>query len=561
MEYQILSRTPVPSPLPAEAVEPPVAVSPAPHRPKGARALYAILAAMVLVFAGRLMLLTSTDLFPDEALYVWLSYTEPFAFSPHPPAVAFLARLGLAVTGWKEEGVRFFSFLLAALTPLPVFLLARDLAGRRVALWTVLAFVSVPLFAGFGAVMTPDAPQLFLWSLALWLTWRGLTTGRLGWWAAAGAVLGTGLYVKYIIVLFFPSLFLTLLLAPDLRHHLRRPGPWVATAIAFALFLPPAAASQASSGWTALKYHLEDRQSFTPPSARSFAVYHGLHAVYLSPVIYALALAGMFHAVRAGLRRQNSPLLFAGVFGSFTWLFFAAISLVTERELSREQWDAPAYVGGLIAAGMLLRDRGAFEPEAAGTRRRWWRLAVAAPVTGFVFFSVLALEGTTGRLSALVGEEMLYSNFRGWSGMARETDRALAAMPAGATPSIFLGNSFAEAHEFAFYTADPSRRIYTLDNSANERFGLVPVLARAGMNQAGLARVTPGTNAVFAMITSVDSDGGVDLHKRESKLKRIFTRVEALPDGELSLGGRPVRRWRLYQCFGLKPERDWEKKK
>lgn len=515
-----------------------------------------IVVAAAVVGLGRLATILGSELFPDEALYVWISHVDPFGFAPHPPGVPALVRAGMLLLGRSEEGVRLASFLLATLTPVPVYLLARETAGRDAALWTVLAVLCVPIYSAIGSIATPDAPQLFLWALALLLTWKALATRRLVWWGAAGVALGTGLLIKYILILYVPSLFLCLLLAPRWRPLLRTPGPWLTLLVAFTLFAPAFFLNQAATGWNAVRYHLDDRQSFILPSPVSFAVYHGLHLVYVSPLLYGLSLVAMVWAGREGLRRRDERLLFLFSFSAVMWAFFAVISLVTKRELSREQWDAPAYIPALITAALYLREKA----SAAATPRRWRRLSLGAPLLGLAIYALVTAEGLTGHVTALFGKAPLYANFRGWQAMAEAADKALEAFPPGSSPSFFLGNAFMEAQQFEFYSRTPHRsvRALCLDNDASERFGITSLLVRQKVNQGALAGIAPGTHAVFAMVSTIDpGEKEPRRDRRRAKLERLFERVEALPEGEVALGGRPARRITLYRCLSLKPEARW----
>ena len=60
----------------------------------------------------------------------------------------------------------------------------------------------------------------------------------LGWWAAAGAMLGLGMLSKYAAVLLVAGAGLYVLTRREQRHWLAHPGPYLALAIALCIFSP-----------------------------------------------------------------------------------------------------------------------------------------------------------------------------------------------------------------------------------------------------------------------------------------------------------------------------------
>jgi hypothetical protein len=67
--------------------------------------------------------------------------------------------------------------------------------------------------------VTTDAPLLLCWTLASWLLWRALRSGRLSAWLLLGVVLGVGLLSKYTLAAWLPSAAVLAWLA---RLQLRR---------------------------------------------------------------------------------------------------------------------------------------------------------------------------------------------------------------------------------------------------------------------------------------------------------------------------------------------------
>jgi hypothetical protein len=507
---------------------------------------------MLVYFVARLGLAARFDLFTDEALYVWIHEHMPFTFSPHPPGTPWLAGLGMALLGRNETGVRLMSLLFSTAMFIPVYLLALDLGGRRFALWSVVGIAAVPQYFGFGIVATPDGTQLFMWCLAIFLTHRALLTNRMAWWLAAGATLGLSLYVKYIIILYYPALAVVLLVSPRYRRLLRTPGPYASVLLAAAIFAPGFLASQIADNWQALRYHLGERQDFRSPTLESVMNYHGGHLLYLSPFVYAGCIVAMaWCAVQIWKSRGTDlTVLFLGAFSVLPYLFFALIALFTARRLSREQWDAFAYVTAVLAGVAMLR-RHMARPESAGRRSQARRLALVAAGTGLLTTFGLVVEGYTGIFSRMTGAVSPFKTLLGFEQAAKAIDRHVAAMPRP-NDTFILASSFSEMLTYQFYTRR-DHRMYAMDNASNTRYGVQHLLDRAQMGQHFVHREV-GNDAIF--VDEDDSEKNIREGRasgRAAKLRQRFEVVEPLPPVDIQLGGRTVKRFHLFRCERLRP--------
>jgi len=508
----------------------PLAILAPPVDTASKRQLLVLGGAALVLLAARVAVAQSLALIPDEALYAWEAARAPLRFSPQPPGIGLLVGAGMALLGRTELGVRLFSLLFSTATLLPAYLLARDLAGKVVAFRSTLALALAPGCFVFGTLATPDAAQLFFWTLALLLSYRALESGRLTAWMLAGLVVGIGLYVKYVLVFYFPSLLLCLLLTPRWRPHLRAAGPYLAVLVALLVFFPVFAWQQHLAGWDALRYHLSERHTLALFSLRGLSLHVLIHVAFLSPLLYVLSLAAVVWAGRQAVKAADHRAAFLFSFSAPTLIFFAAVAAFTERQHLREHWDALAYVPAIIAAAILLEYRSAWRTGAAG-------LAIAALTT-----VLLGVELHTAFASRLAGAPAFFSNALGWPQMAEEADRRLAQLP-DPSRSFFLGGSFSEALEFAFYTRR-SAPLYSLDHSLNYKYGLNPLLEATGIATLSLVR-QDGRDAVFV---SAAADAP---EPYEEQLRQMFSQVEELPPVEISAEGRLLKRFRLYRCLSF----------
>ena len=119
-----------------------------------------------------------------------------------------------------------------------VFATARPLVGARRALIAVLIVDGLHYFQFTAAKFNHDVIQLPLWGLAGYAFHASLRGGRLRDWVLLGAAVGLSLWAKYFVVMLAAPYGLFVLLDPDARKVLARPGPWVAIAVALAIMAP-----------------------------------------------------------------------------------------------------------------------------------------------------------------------------------------------------------------------------------------------------------------------------------------------------------------------------------
>lgn len=496
--------------------------------------------------AVRLYIINNAQLFPDEALYHFFAQRASSVFCPHPPGTPFMVRLGIAAVGKTELGVRLLPFLLAMLTVVPVVALAREIGGRVAARWSLAALATTPLFVMVGAICTPDGAQLFFYSAALYFTWKALQTGRVWLWLATGLIIGIGLFVKYIIIIYFPALFLCLLVSPAFRHHLARPGPYLACLAAFLVFVPVFVISEMPHGWPALQYHLNKRQRFQAPSIKDIAVYHLAHVGFYSPLLYGLYMYAMGVMVYRAIALKNSVAAFLASFALVPWGFFAVVITFTQRELSREQWDSIAYIPAVVASGVLLAERH------GKTHSRYWpRFHLAAAALGLTIIMLVAIEGGTGSISGSLGRKPLFSNLSGWKLMATEADKLLAELPQPATGGkLLVGDTFAPALQYYFYSPQPAKAI-SIWSRRNEKYGLETVLNATGAGQYELPRHM-GANALFVVEVNPRKTNRDEIANRYRELLRMFERVETSTRVTAYKGDQKVKAFQFYKCYNLR---------
>ncbi|MFM2066483.1 MAG: hypothetical protein RLZZ584_1392 [Pseudomonadota bacterium] len=229
-------------------VRPAARPTPAAQGPAAATRRWLIVLLLVLAGLGALraalMLASGVGLQLDEAQYWHWSRDLHWGYYSKPPVIAALIAASTALFGHTVLGVKALAMACWLLVAVLVYLFTRDLvlstlhdgerAGTPLALpggqagadlperagfWAALLFTTTPVAGLLGMAVTTDAPLLLCWTLASWLLWRALRSGRLSAWLLLGVVLGVGLLSKYTLAAWLPSAAVLAWLA---RLQLRR---------------------------------------------------------------------------------------------------------------------------------------------------------------------------------------------------------------------------------------------------------------------------------------------------------------------------------------------------
>jgi 4-amino-4-deoxy-L-arabinose transferase-like glycosyltransferase len=398
----------------------------------------------ILVLLGvltllRVVLSAKLQLHPDEAYY-WLWSTRlDWSYFDHPPMVAYFIR-ATTLLSQAEFFVRLSALLTFVAGLWMLWRLARELFGDDRAAWYALLVFNVYPMNAAAFIMTPDIPLIFFWLAAMWATWRAVGTGKPGWWVAAGALMGLAMLSKYNGVLLVGALFGYLIVSDEHRSHLHTPWPYVAAAVAFALFVP-VVAWNAGHEWVSFRYQLTHGVPSRPGSWENVSTYFFGQVAAMGLI---LGFASVYAAFRAYFSRRPG-VEFAGVYALVPFLVFGVTSYKAVAEMN---WPACAYPAFALAAG-------------------WWFATTAAPFvrkllrwgTGFAVglimlvylhggFRILPLEYLNTQWVAQDQTNWFY----GWREFARYVDRLDFDVPITTTNHQL-------AAELHYYLRRP-RRIY-----------------------------------------------------------------------------------------------------
>ncbi len=268
----------------------------------------------------------------DEPYYLQYIQHPAICYFDHPPMVALVGAVGLALTGdaFSVFGLRLgFILLFAGST----WLLARITSrfyGARTGFLAALALSSSGYFGmAVATIAQPDGPLLFFWLLTLDRLAVALDDpDRLVPWLGVGVAWGGAMLSKYQAVLLPAGALLHIVCWPQARQCLRKPGPYLGTAIGLILFAP-VIAWNATHDWVSFLFQAGRALAAHQLRLDHLAAAIGTEALYLFPWLWIIAVALLVELIRRGPRSWDKNESFLICQAAPSLLLFHAIAAQT----------------------------------------------------------------------------------------------------------------------------------------------------------------------------------------------------------------------------------------
>jgi 4-amino-4-deoxy-L-arabinose transferase-like glycosyltransferase len=477
------------------------------------RALGALVAAFTAV---RLLLAATAPLLPQEAYYWTWSLHLDWSYFDHPPLATYMIALTTSVFGTTVFGIKAASVVWSLGWNLVWARLVLDMyQDRRLAFWSIAALNLTLMFEVFAIGSTPDSPLIFCWSAAIWAVWRATRPGGDRWWWAVGVFVGLSWLSKYSGVLLLPIVFLYLVASPAQRHWLRNPRPYLALALAFAIFAP-VLVWNAQNHWVSLAFQstrrLGEMGGFRP---RYLGLLVATQLLMLTPYPFVLVVTTLVRGVRgrlAGLADDRTRLLLLS--GAIPVALCLVLGL---RSIVKMNWLAPAY-WSLIILGVhhvLSLEN--------GLRRLLRGLATSA--------AILLVLGIAVSIPNLPVPGDLNS-WSGWREAAAPVEKALAAEQAAGREAFVFSPNYKISSLIRFHLRGQPRTY------AQDIYG-VRALQYDHFPLPGDLRGATGI-----LVLSDQDQSGLDL----SRLDAWFDRCERVDQVGVTAFGKETRRVEVYRC-------------
>ena len=384
----------------------------------------------------------------SEEGYYW-SYAQhlDISYLDHPPMVALLIWASTILFGHSEFSVRIGALVCWAITGYYAYRLTDAVHGAQVALRALLLVALLPIFFGFGLVITPDSPLLACWAGALYYLYRSLIEEKRPAWIGVGICLGLGMLSKYVTALLGGAALVFLLVDKRSRKWLSRPEPYLAFLIVLVLFLP-VIVWNAQHDWGSFYFQgprrLMGRYDFDLPDLI------GSILILLTPTGLATAIATVTSRGTVDVDQQTGG-------GSRTYRMlltltifplgvFVAFSLFRNIKLS---WTGPLWLGVLPYMAVFLESnhRNTTGRVAAWAFRAWPATIVVVTLLygAALHYLVLGFPAVPYPRKALMG--------MGMENLARKVDTVVETYErqTGDKPIIVCMGTYRLASWLAFY--------------------------------------------------------------------------------------------------------------
>ena len=400
------------------------------------RPLLAALAGIKLVL--HLLLANRYGYFRDEMYFLDCGRHLAFGYVDHAPFIALVSRAALALGG-SLLALRVFPAVAGAMLVALAMLITWRLGGGAFAQAVAgVAVLAAPVYLAVHGLLNMNAFEPVFWMGAVYVLIRIVQTGDGRRWLVFGLLLGLGLGNKHSTAFFGIAVGMGLVLSPE-RQSLRTRWPWLAAALALAIFLP----------------NLVWQVQHDFPTLESLGnVRRTGKNVVLGPVEFVGQQILMMHPVLLPVWLGGLAWLFRGAGGRYRllgWAYAVFFGLLFALR-GKNYYLAPIYP--------MLLAAGAVGFEGIVGRRLWPKAAalavivVASSITAPMALPVLSPEGYVAYEKAIgfappkteVGHRgplpQHFGDRFGWPELVAEVARIYHALPAGdrARAAIFANN-------------------------------------------------------------------------------------------------------------------------
>lgn len=288
------------------------------------------------IYVYTTLLLTRQGLTGIECYYWDWSRQLDWAYYSKPPLIAYVIRLGTAIFGNTEFGVRCTMPLFHLASLGGIYLLTRRITEDKTAAYAATLFaLAVTAQWGWWFQAKTDSIMAPFWVLAVYFFHRAIR-GERAMWLVAGCMLGIGALAKYTILLLAVSFLIYLVVAHPRKF--KTPGPYL---MAAALLLCNAGVLywNAAHDWPSLRHTvaLGAVAQDTPWQPVVRLGQYGLDQLgCMALVLSPFALAAVMRLGRAAARRNPDALLLFCCF-IVTLAFYAIVAM------SRDSFPHWAY--------------------------------------------------------------------------------------------------------------------------------------------------------------------------------------------------------------------------
>lgn len=410
-----------------------------------ARLPHLVLALLAINLALRCAVAARLPVVYMEAYHWEWSRSLSLGYLDHPPLIAWLCRLSCTVF---PDGSVWALRAVPLILGTGVFYLIHRVAlqlfeDREVALRAVLIAMALAQLNVLGVLLLTDTALLFFGLIALSRFWTALHSEGIGPWAVFGVALGLTLLSKVMALLSIAGFASYLLASPTHRRWLRRPGPYVAAAIALAMYTPYLYWNVQHDGATFVMQLWTRHLNSFGFSLQKLGEVVFEQAASASFLLAVPLFGALFVRVESFPENWRAPLHLVKRHALIVLLFFVVAGAFTE---THPQWTSLAYPPAAIALAALWTGsprHGLSRPVRLLTHASLASVAVALVAVIIALPLFLSVDGE--RIGGSFGRGITKGQVRlfGWRELVPELEARLDALDED-PPALLFGFGYQE---------------------------------------------------------------------------------------------------------------------
>ncbi len=476
------------------------------------RAFYGLLGFHFLIWFSLGIVL---DLHPDTAdHWVWSQYLS-WGYYEHPPMVAWTIRLFTFLLGNNQLAIETGTQVVALLSFLGIFLLARQTFGTRVAFFSILTLEATPLFSAGSMIFHINnvCNLFFIWATLAFL--KGFEQRDKKYYYYAGIALGFSLLSKVSAVLFPFATFLFLLVSRERRKLLQGPHLYLALLLGLVIF-SPFIFWNLSHDWISFKFQLEKGLIAESRSWNSVLGFWLGQPLILGPVLFLFFLMALW----SGIKKFNQDYRYAYLvlLTAIPLLVFGLAAL--RGEYSDPVWTDIGWPFGAILVAKVFSDR-----FSAGSIKKGIITGGLVFLTGWFPMGLLTLHTLYPFFESVIpGDRTL--EMRGWRQLGNALGKEYQHYFPNQKRVYVLADDYQIAGAVSFYT--PQHPIpYSYGKSKRNIWVTVEEIKQNGA----------------LLVCPLDT-----CEKDQEKTRALFKKVELISEVPIFRQGRVVKKFRLFYC-------------
>ena len=293
----------------------------------------AIIIIVFVLFIVHSILAIIPPLNSDEALYWEHSRHLALGYYSHPPLTGWLIAAITYLFGTSEYSIRFISIALHLCVIFIIYVWTNELTKeKKISCAAVIIFSLMPVPFFFGSFVTSDCSLFFFYTISTYFVYKAIFSESAKYWYIAGFAAGGMMLSKFMGFLFFPSVFLFLIVYGKYRYQLLQIHPYFAFIITLSIF-SPFLYWNSQNQWLTFQFNFFARNQNAGLSLLNFIYSFLAQIIALSPFVFFSFLYLMKNETLKMINKYNGHInnheykkFFLWIMIGFPFIFYFMLS-------------------------------------------------------------------------------------------------------------------------------------------------------------------------------------------------------------------------------------------